>query len=56
MCHVYIRGIFTLIWMVAALVTGICGNLGLAALYIAIGALFLYSAYSMWKKNNKGEK
>lgn len=58
MRHVYIRGIFALIWLAAALVTGISGNLAMAALYILIGALFLYSTYSMWKKEkkNRGEK
>lgn len=58
MRHVYIRGILALIWLVVALISGISGNLEMAALYIIIGALFLYSTYSIWKneKKNKGEK
>lgn len=58
MRHVYIRGILALIWLVVALISGVSGNLEMAALYIIIGALFFYSAYSMWKneKRNKGEK
>jgi hypothetical protein len=57
MHHVYIRGILALIWLVVALISGISGNLEMAALYIIIGGLFLYSTYSMWKKEkkNKGE-
>lgn len=58
MRHVYIRGILTLIWFAAALISCISGSLGMTALYILIGALFLYSTYSMLKKEkkNKGEK
>jgi uncharacterized protein (DUF58 family) len=58
MRHVYFRSILALIWLAAALMSGISGNLLMAVLYIIIGALFLYSAYSIWKKEktNKGEK
>lgn len=58
MRHIYIRGILTLIWLIAALISGISGNLEMTMLYIVIGALFLYSTYSIWKKEkkNKGVK
>ncbi len=59
MRHVYIRGILTLIWLVAALISGISGkSLMAAAFYLLIGGIFLYSTISMWKneKKNKGDK
>lgn len=58
MRHAYIRGILFLIWLVVAMVSGISGNLEMALLYAVIGFAFLYSAYSMWKKekDGKGEK
>lgn len=59
MRHVYMRGILSLIWLLAALlIIVISNNLEMAGLYILIGALFLYSTYSMWNKvkKDKGEK
>lgn len=57
MRHVYIRGIMSLIWLAAAIVCGISGSLPVAALYIILCGVFLYSAYATWKKEkNKGEK
>ena len=37
MRHVYIRGIMGLIWLAAAVITG-------------LGGAFLFSAYTTWKK------
>ena len=58
MRHVYIRGILALIWLVAAIVSGLSGNLEWAGLYVLMGAAFGYSAWASWKKekNNKGER
>ena len=58
MRHVYIRGIAALIWLAVSIVSGVSGNLEMAALYVLIGGVFLYSAYSAWKKeqNSKGDK
>ena len=58
MRHAYIRGILALIWLVAAVVSGLSGNLEWAGLYVLMGAAFGYSAYASWKKekNNKGER
>jgi hypothetical protein len=55
MHHVYIRGILALIWLVAAIVSGISGNLEMTLLYVGLSGIFLYYAYSMWKKE-KGKK
>ena len=56
MRHVYIRGILALIWLAAAAVSGVSGNLEWAGLYVLMGAAFGYSAWASWKKakNNKG--
>ena len=53
MRHVYVRGILSLIWIVAAVVSGISGNFEMAALYLVLGGVFLYSAYATWKKEKK---
>ena len=50
MRHVYIRGILALIWLVAAIVSGVSGNLEMTALYVIMGSVFLYSAYSTWNR------
>lgn len=56
MRHVYIRGLEGLIWLVAAIVSGISGNFEMTVLYVILGGVFLYSAYATWKKekDNKG--
>ena len=58
MRHVYIRGILALIFLASAIVSGVSGSLEMTALYVIMGALFLYSAYSTWKKekNGKGDR
>ncbi len=55
MRHVYIRGIMGLIWLAAAIVSGMSGNFEMGTLYTILGGIFLYSAYTMWKKDKKGE-
>ena len=52
MRHVYIRGLAGLIWLAAAIVSGISGNFEMTVLYIILGGAFLYSAYATWKKEN----
>ena len=56
MRHVYIRGILTLIWLAAAIVSGVSGNMEMAALYVLMGGAFGYSAYASWKKEENGKK
>ena len=58
MRHVVIRGILALIWLAAAIFSGVSGNLEWAGLYVLMGAAFGYSAYASWKKakNNRGER
>lgn len=50
MRHVYIRGLVGLIWLVAAIVSGISGNFEMTVLYVILVGVFLYSAYATWKK------
>lgn len=50
MRHVWIRSILALIWLVAAVVSGVSGNIEMTVIYVIIGGVFLYSAYSTWKK------
>ncbi len=54
MRHVYIRGGLSLIWVAAAVVSGISGNFEMAGLYLVLGGVFLHSTYATWKKA-KGE-
>ncbi len=56
MRHVYVRGILALIWLVAAIVSGVSGNMEMATLYVLMGGAFGYSAYASWKKANNGKK
>lgn len=55
MRHVYVRGILSLIWLGAAVVSGIKGNFEMAALYVLLGGAFVYSAYAAWKKDKDGK-
>ncbi len=56
MRHVYIRGLLGVIWLVAAVVSGISGSIEMAVLYVILGGVFLHSAYTIWKqeKDNQG--
>lgn len=50
MRHVVIRGFLGLLWLVAALVSGQSGNFEMAVFYVLLGGVFLYSAFTTWKK------
>lgn len=56
MRHVYIRGILALVWLAAAIVCGVSGNLEMAGLYTLLGGAFGYSAYASWKKGAADKK
>lgn len=55
MRHFYIRLMIGVVWEVAAVVSAVIGNFPFAALYLVLGIVFLYSAYSTWKKE-KGNR
>ena len=54
MRHIYIRGSLGLIWLAAAIVCGISGNLPMMGLYLVLAGAFLYFAYAAWKKEKDG--
>ncbi len=54
MRHVSIRGFVGLVWLAAAIASGISGKFELTLLYIILGGTFLHSAYAAWKKTHKG--
>lgn len=53
MRHVVIRGLLGLLWLVAALVSGQSENFEMAAFYVLLGGVFLYSAFTTWKKERE---
>lgn len=50
MCHFYFRLVIGIIWSIAAIVSAISFNIIFVVLYIVLSIVFLYSAYSIWKK------
>lgn len=55
MRHVYIRGILAVIWLAAAVVSGISGRFEMAMLYVILCGIFLYSAYRAQQKEQDGK-
>ena len=55
MRHVYIRGIMSLIWIAAAIVSGVSGNIQMAALYVILSVIFLYSACITEKRQKEAK-
>ena len=53
MRHVMIRGILALVWLAAAVFSGVSGKLEWAGLYVLLGVAFGYSAYASWRKKEK---
>lgn len=50
MRHLLFRLIIGIIWLLAAIISALTGNIPFAALYVVLGIVFLCSAYSLWKK------
>ncbi len=50
MRHFYFRLIFGIVWLAAAVISAVKSNLSFAALYVVLGIVFLWSAYSIRKK------
>lgn len=55
MRHAYIRGIIGLIWLAAAIVCGMSGSIPMMGLYVILAIAFLYSAYTIWRKEKDGK-
>lgn len=56
MRHCYLRILMGLVWMVAAVVSGINGKLSMAAMYGVLGAIFVYTAYTIRKKEKENRR
>jgi len=56
MCHFYFRLILGVVFAICAVYSFITTNIPFAFLYVVLGGVFLYSAYTIWKKNkdNRG--
>lgn len=50
MRHFYFRLIFGMVWLAVAVVSVVKVNISFAALYAVLGIVFLWSAYSIQKK------
>ncbi len=53
MRHFYFRLIFGIVWLIAAVISAVNANFPFAVLYVVLGVIFLWSAYSIWKKEKK---
>ena len=51
MRHYYFRLIIGIVWLFCAVLSGITLNIPFLILYIILGVRFLYSAYTIRKKN-----
>ena len=58
MRHVYFRGIIGLVWLAAAILSGMSGHFAMAAFQAALGVGFLRASYTLWQKerDQKGER
>lgn len=56
MHHFYFRLILGIVWLAAAAVSAVKANISFAALYVLLGIVFLWSAYSVWKKEKDKDK
>ncbi len=56
MRHIFFRGFLGLVWLAAAIVSGISGSFEMAVLYVILGTAFLYSAYAVWKKGKNDKR
>jgi len=56
MKHFYFRLLFGIVWLAVAAVSAVKGNVSLAALYAAVGIVFLGSAYAIRKKEKENEQ
>ncbi|MCM1065155.1 MAG: hypothetical protein NC420_11955 [Eubacterium sp.] len=50
MRHFYFRLILGIVWLAAAAVNAVKAHSSFAVLYVVLGIVFLWSAYSIWKK------
>lgn len=56
MRHFYFRIILGLVFIGCAIYSLATANFPFALLYVALGGVFLYSAYTIWKKNKDNRR
>ena len=56
MRHCYFRILLGLVWMVAAIASGVRGNLSMTVLYGVLALVFHYTAYAIWKKEKANRR
>ena len=55
MRHFYFRLLLGLVFVGCMLYSFVTGNTPFALMYLVLGGAFLFSSYSLWKKNKDGE-
>lgn len=53
MRHGYFRLVIGVIWLVVASVCAVRGNDAMMTLYALLGSVFVYKAYTTWKRGKK---
>ena len=56
MRHSYFRLILGVVFIACMIFSFVTMNIPFALLYLALGAVFLFSAYSLWKKNKDNRR
>jgi predicted membrane protein len=56
MRHFYFRLILGVVFIACMIFSFVTMNIPFALLYLALGAVFLFSAYSLWKKNKDNRR
>ena len=51
MRHFYFRLILGVIFVICAIYSFVTANIPFALMYVVLSGVFLYSAYTIWKKN-----
>ncbi|MDE6846521.1 MAG: hypothetical protein K2J99_12265 [Lachnospiraceae bacterium] len=56
MRHFYFRLILGVVFAVCAVYSFITANIPFSLMYVILGGVFLYSAYTIWKKGDSDRK
>lgn len=56
MRHFYFRFFFGIVWFAVAIVSAVKSNISFAVLYALMGVVFLWSAYSVRKKEKDNRR
>lgn len=56
MRHFYFRLVLGIMWLIGAVVSALAASIPFTVFYIVLGIVFLYSAYSVWKKEKYNQR